>query len=103
VRTDLCAEAIRLGRLVRALMSPPPGESTALLALMLLHDSRREARLDEAGEMVLLEDQDRRRWNHAQITEALLKEPLATRLNALLGQTAQARFAALVETPLRLL
>jgi RNA polymerase sigma-70 factor, ECF subfamily len=38
---------------------------------MLLHDSRREARLDEAGEMVLLEDQDRRRWNHAQIAEAL--------------------------------
>ena len=71
VRTDLCAEAIRLGRLVRALMTPPPGESTALLALMLLHDSRREARLDEAGEMVLLEDQDRRRWNHAQIGEAL--------------------------------
>jgi RNA polymerase sigma-70 factor, ECF subfamily len=71
VRTDLCAEAIRLGRLVRTLMTPPPGESTALLALMLLHDSRREARLDDAGEMVLLEDQDRRRWNHAQIGEAL--------------------------------
>jgi len=71
VRTDLCAEAIRLGRLVRALMTPPPGESTALLALMLLHDSRREARLDEAGEMVLLEDQDRRRWNREQIGEAL--------------------------------
>jgi RNA polymerase sigma-70 factor, ECF subfamily len=71
VRTDLCAEAIRLGRLVRTLMTPPPGESTALLALMLLHDSRREARLDEAGEMVLLEDQDRRRWNHEQISEAL--------------------------------
>jgi len=71
VRTDLCAEAIRLGRLVRGLMTPPPGEATALLALMLLHDSRREARLDEAGEMVLLEDQDRRRWNHAQIAEAL--------------------------------
>jgi RNA polymerase sigma-70 factor, ECF subfamily len=71
VRTDLCAEAIRLGRLVRTLMTPPPGESTALLALMLLHDSRREARLDEAGEMVLLEDQDRRRWNHEQIGEAL--------------------------------
>ena len=71
VRTDLCAEAIRLGRIVRSLMTPPPGESTALLALMLLHDSRREARLDEAGEMVLLEDQDRRRWNHAQIGEAL--------------------------------
>jgi len=71
VRTDLCAEAIRLGRIIRALMTPPPGESTALLALMLLHDSRREARLDDAGEMVLLEDQDRRRWNHAQIGEAL--------------------------------
>ena len=71
VRTDLCAEAIRLGRIVRALMTPPPGESTALLALMLLHDARREARLDDAGEMVLLEDQDRRRWNHAQIDEAL--------------------------------
>jgi RNA polymerase sigma-70 factor, ECF subfamily len=71
VRTDLCAEAIRLGRLVGALMTPPPGEATALLALMLLHDSRREARLDEAGEIVLLEDQDRRRWNHAQIDEAL--------------------------------
>src|SRR5438093_13736015 len=63
VRTDLCAEAIRLGRLVRALMSPPPAEATGLLALMLLHDSRREARLDEAGDLVLLEDQDRRRWN----------------------------------------
>ena len=49
VRTDLCAEAIRLGRLVIALMEPqPPAEAKALLALMLLHDARREARLDEA-------------------------------------------------------
>ncbi len=72
VRTDLSAEAIRLGRLVRALMAPdPPAEATGLLALMLLHDSRRDARLDEAGELVLLEDQDRRRWNRAQIEEAL--------------------------------
>ena len=71
VRTDLCAEAIRLGRIVRALMTPALGESTALLALMLLHDARREARLDDGGEMVLLEDQDRRRWNHDQIGEAL--------------------------------
>src|SRR5947199_287865 len=54
VRTDLCAEAIRLGRLVRTLMGPPaPAEATALLALMLLHDSRREARLDEAGDLDL--------------------------------------------------
>ncbi len=69
VRTDLCVEAIRLARLVRALMAPP--EATALLALMLLHDSRRDARLDEAGDLVLLEKQDRRRWNHGQIAEAL--------------------------------
>jgi RNA polymerase sigma-70 factor (ECF subfamily) len=72
VRTDLCAEAIRLGRLVTALMAPrPAAEATALLALMLLHDSRRETRLDAAGDLVLLEEQDRPRWNHAQIAEAL--------------------------------
>jgi len=70
VRTDLCVEAIRLARLVRALMMPPP-EATALLALMLLHDARRDARLDAAGDLVLLEDQDRRRWNHEQVAEAL--------------------------------
>jgi len=70
VRTDLCIEAIRLARLVRALMMPPP-EATALLALMLLHDARRDARLDAAGDLVLLEEQDRRRWNHEQIAEAL--------------------------------
>jgi RNA polymerase sigma-70 factor, ECF subfamily len=71
VRTDLCAEAIRLARLVQALMAPPPAEAVALLALMLLHDSRREARLDEAGDLVLLEEQDRSRWNRALIAEAL--------------------------------
>jgi RNA polymerase sigma-70 factor, ECF subfamily len=72
VRTDLCAEAIRLGRLVRLLMAPqPPTEATALLALMLLHDSRRDARLDEAGDLVVLEKQDRRRWDQQQIAEAL--------------------------------
>ena len=72
VRGDLCAEAIRLARLIRALMTPrPPAEATGLLALMLLHDSRRDARLDAAGEIVLLADQDRTRWNCAQIAEAL--------------------------------
>jgi RNA polymerase sigma-70 factor (ECF subfamily) len=72
VRSDLCAEAIRLGRLLRVLMAPqPPAETTALVALMLLHDSRRDARLDEAGNLVVLEEQDRRRWNHEQIAEAL--------------------------------
>jgi RNA polymerase sigma-70 factor, ECF subfamily len=72
LRNDLSAEAIRLSRLVRDLMSPqPPAEATGLLALMLLHDSRRDARLDEAGELVLLEEQDRSQWNQAQIAEAL--------------------------------
>ncbi|HEV1287794.1 MAG TPA: RNA polymerase sigma factor [Bryobacteraceae bacterium] len=75
VRADLCAEAIRLARLVRTLMLPqPPAEATALLALMLLHDSRREARLNEAGDLVTLEEQDRSIWNRQQIAEAL---PLA--------------------------
>ena len=72
VRADLCAEAIRLARLIRMLMAPyPPEEATGLLALMLLHDSRRDARVDEAGDLVVLEEQDRTRWNQAQISEAL--------------------------------
>jgi RNA polymerase sigma-70 factor, ECF subfamily len=71
-RADLCAEAIRLGRLVTTLLEPkPPAEATALVALMLLHDSRREARLDEDGNLVVLEDQDRTLWNRPQIDEAL--------------------------------
>jgi RNA polymerase sigma-70 factor (ECF subfamily) len=72
VRADLCAEAIRLGRLVRMLLAPnPPAEATGLLGLMLLHDSRRDARVDESGDLVILEEQDRRRWNPRQIAEAL--------------------------------
>ena len=72
VRADLCAEAIRLGRLLRTLMTPQvPSEVNGLLALMLLHDSRREARLDGAGELVILEEQDRTRWNQNYIAEAL--------------------------------
>jgi RNA polymerase sigma-70 factor (ECF subfamily) len=72
VRTDLCHEAIRLGRLIATLMAPDaPGEAVALLALMLLHDSRREARLDGNGDLVVLEDQDRGLWNRPQIAEAL--------------------------------
>ena len=72
VRADLCAEAIRLARLIRMLMAPyMPEEATGLLALMLLHDSRRDARVDEAGDLVVLEEQDRSRWNHEQISEAL--------------------------------
>ena len=72
LRTDLCSEAIRLGRLIVALMAPqPPAEAKALLALMLLHDARRDARLDDSGEIVTLEAQDRSRWNQEQIAEAL--------------------------------
>jgi RNA polymerase sigma-70 factor (ECF subfamily) len=71
VRTDLCAEAIRLARVFRTLMTPTPAEATALLALMLLHDARRHARLDEEGDIVTLENQDRSRWDREQIEEAL--------------------------------
>jgi RNA polymerase sigma-70 factor (ECF subfamily) len=74
LRTDLCTEAIRLGRLVRTLMAPPSAEATGLLALMLLHDARREARLDENGDLLVLDEQDRGRWDRRQIDEAL---PLA--------------------------
>lgn len=72
VRADLCAEAIRLGRLVQTLMAPqPPSEVQGLLALMLLHDSRSDARYDDAGNLIVLEEQDRTRWNRQQISEAL--------------------------------
>ena len=72
LRADLCAEAIRLARIIRLSMAPyPPEEATALLALMLLHDSRHDARVDDAGNLVVLEEQDRSRWNQKQITEAL--------------------------------
>ena len=68
VRADLCAEAIRLARLLARLMPAEP-EAGGLLALMLLQDSRRPARTDSQGELVTLEDQDRSRWDRAEITE----------------------------------
>jgi RNA polymerase sigma-70 factor, ECF subfamily len=71
VRRELCREAIRLGRLVVELM-PRETEAAALLALMLLHDSRRDTRLSEHGDIVLLEDQDRSRWDRAAIEEGLV-------------------------------
>jgi RNA polymerase sigma-70 factor (ECF subfamily) len=70
VRRDLCAEAIRLGRLVVSLM-PDAAEARGLLALMLLHDSRRETRASADGELVLLDDQDRSRWDRREIDEGL--------------------------------
>jgi RNA polymerase sigma-70 factor (ECF subfamily) len=72
IRTDLSAEAIRLGRVMLALMAPdPPNEVMGLVALMLLHDARRAARFDDAGELVLLEEQDRNKWDRQLIAEAL--------------------------------
>jgi RNA polymerase sigma-70 factor (ECF subfamily) len=78
-RHDLSAEAIRLGRLLTELLPEP--EALGLLALMLLHDARRAARTTADGEIVLLEDQDRSRWNGAQIAEglALVERALASR------------------------
>jgi RNA polymerase sigma-70 factor (ECF subfamily) len=68
-RRDLCAEAIRLARVLCELLPDP--ENLGLLALLLLQDSRREARVSDAGDLVTLEDQDRGRWNHIQIAEGL--------------------------------
>src|SRR4051812_10768591 len=70
VRRELCAEAIRMARLLVELM-PDEAEAMGLLALMLLHDSRRDTRVDASGGLVLLADQDRARWDHAQIAEGI--------------------------------
>jgi RNA polymerase sigma-70 factor (ECF subfamily) len=87
IRHELCGEAIRLGRVLVALQEHEPAlaqetaETLGLLALMLLHDSRRQARIDAEGALVLLEEQDRQRWNHEEITEgvALLDRALLLR------------------------
>jgi RNA polymerase sigma-70 factor (ECF subfamily) len=78
-RPDLSAEAIRLGRLLVELLPEP--EAIGLLALMLLHDARREARTSASGEIVLLDQQDRTRWNRGQIAEgvALVERALSSR------------------------
>ena len=70
LRTDLAQDAIRLGRLLTELLPGEP-EPRGLLALMLLHDARREARTSPDGELILLEEQDRTRWNPVQIDEGL--------------------------------
>ncbi len=79
VRRDLCAEAIRLGRLLVELM-PAHTEPRGLLALMLLHDSRRDTRQDAEGTLVRLDDQDRGRWDRPQIEQgmALVEQALRT-------------------------
>src|SRR5690349_17385301 len=70
VRQGLTAEAIRLARVLARLMPSEP-EAGGLLALMLLHDARRSARLDVAGDLVTLEDQDRSLWDSASISEGV--------------------------------
>ncbi len=70
IRRDLCAEAIRLGRVVAGLLPDEP-EATALLALMLLHDARRAAREGPGGALILLADQDRSLWDAERIAEGL--------------------------------
>jgi len=91
-RGDLCAEAIRLGRLIVELMPEEP-EAMGLLALMLLHDSRRGARTGPEGELVTLEEQDRSRWDQGQIAEGIgliqraarLRRPGSYQLQAAIG------------------
>jgi RNA polymerase sigma-70 factor, ECF subfamily len=80
VRTELCDEGIRLAR-VLARLAPEEPEGLGLLALMLLHHSRRTARVDATGALVLLEDQDRSRWDHEMIDEgvAVLDRAMALR------------------------
>jgi RNA polymerase sigma-70 factor (ECF subfamily) len=77
VRADLCADALRLGRMLVELL-PAEREPKGLLALMLLHDARRATRTDDEGGIVLLEDQDRSRWDRAKIAEgsALVRQAL---------------------------
>ncbi len=94
VRREVCAEAIRLGRLLCGLMAGHP-ELRALLALMLLHDSRREARAAPDGELVLLEDQDRRLWDQAQIREGVALAESALRVGGPGFYALQAAIAAL--------
>jgi RNA polymerase sigma-70 factor (ECF subfamily) len=84
IRHELGAEAIRLGRVLADLMPDEP-EVAGLLALMLLHDARRPARVDAAGDLVLLEEQDRSRWDHAEIAEGLRVLDTALRRSRLTG------------------
>jgi RNA polymerase sigma-70 factor, ECF subfamily len=100
IRIDLCAEAIRLGRLLTQLM-PEDAEPRGLLALMLLHDARRPARTSAAGELVLLEEQDRGLWNREQIAEGLVLVDAAMRGGLAGPYVLQAAIAAEHARPAR--
>ncbi|MBW6390807.1 RNA polymerase sigma factor [Halomonas sp. Y3S6] len=94
VRGDLCAEAIRLGRMLVRLL-PAEREARGLLALMLLHHARRDTRTDEAGDIVLLEEQDRTRWHAEEIEEGSAHVEIALRGGMPGGYAVQAGIAAL--------
>jgi RNA polymerase sigma-70 factor (ECF subfamily) len=93
LRTDLSAEAIRLGRVLASLMPAEP-ETTGLLALMLLTDARRPARLDSCGDVVTLDEQDRTRWDAAEINEGLVLLDAALRHRRAGQYQVQAAIAA---------
>jgi RNA polymerase sigma-70 factor (ECF subfamily) len=93
IRRELCAEAISLTRTLCELMPNMP-ENMGLLALMLLHDSRRDTRVANNGELVPLEEQDRGRWNAVQIEEGLKLVERALRLRAIGPYQLQAAIAA---------
>jgi RNA polymerase sigma-70 factor, ECF subfamily len=94
IRRELCAEAIRLGGVLCAIDAQDP-ESLGLLALMLLHDSRRQARTDAAGALVTLEEQDRSLWDRGQIEEGLALVESAMRMGRIGPYQLQAAIAAL--------
>ena len=94
VRRELCAEAIRLARLLRELY-PQDAETAGLLALMLLHDSRRHARVDDSGALITLEEQDRGAWDREEIREGLALVELALGLREPGPYQIQAAIAAL--------
>jgi RNA polymerase sigma-70 factor, ECF subfamily len=98
IRGELCREAIRLGRLLVEVMSGRP-EANALLALMLLHDARRDARAAPNGDAILLEAQDRARWDKTQIAEGL--ERIEAALHALLRPNTYAVQAAIAALHMR--
>src|SRR5690606_14836972 len=93
IRRDLSSEAIRLGRLLMSLLPDP--EVTGLLALMLLQESRRAARSDAQGDLVLLEDQDRRLWDRQMIEEGASLVEQALRSRRFGVYTIQAAIAAI--------
>src|SRR5438309_5951821 len=94
IRRELCSEAIRLGRVLCAIDAKDP-EGLGLLGLMLLHDSRRQARVDASGALVTLEEQDRSRWDRAEIEEGLGLVDAAVRMGRVGPYQLQAAIAAL--------